>query len=72
MELYRYILSECEIDGSHRFGIVAICDCGTVLESYVDLSSNREKVMAFVELCNRLNLSAIHFSDAVEDFIANY
>lgn len=38
---------------------------------FEDLSADREKVSAFVELCNNLRLSPIHLCDAVYDFLTD-
>ena len=35
-----------------------------------DITNDKEKLMAFVETCNRLSLSIVHLSDVVEDFLA--
>ena len=73
---YRYVLIEAKIEQRIYFGIAAVeADCDTqkkraILKSYIDLSSNRQDVISFVEICNRLQLSPLHLHDAVSDFIA--
>ncbi|MBQ8175058.1 MAG: hypothetical protein IJ009_06620 [Clostridia bacterium] len=55
------------------YGIVAYAEdesISTIVASFRDVSSDKEKVEQFVGLCNRMKLSLDHFSDAVEDFIA--
>ena len=75
---YRYGFIETKFEQKICFGIAAIdanCDAqetATILKSYINLSSNRQSVISFVETCNRLHLSLIHFQDAVHDFIATF
>lgn len=40
-----------------------------VLESFSDLSPDRERVKQLTELCNQTHLSAIHLHDVVDDFL---
>ncbi len=35
-----------------------------------DITDDKEKLADFVQTCNRLQLSALHLHDAVEDFLA--
>ena len=42
----------------------------TVVASVHDVTSNKEELMKLVDSCNRLKLSTLHLSDAVEDFIS--
>ncbi len=41
----------------------------TVLHSIHDISPDRAELAAFVDLCNREQLSPDHLDDAVDDFI---
>ena len=43
---------------------------GAVIERIGDVTSDRERLSAFVKTCNRLDLSVIHLREAVEDFLA--
>ena len=42
----------------------------TVVASVHDVTSNKEELMKLVDSFNRLKLSTLHLSDAVEDFIS--
>ncbi len=58
------------------YGIAAYADAeedgtATVLRSVHDITSDREKLKALADTCNRLNLSTIHLLDVVEDFLAD-
>ena len=57
------------------YGIAAYAHVETdgtavVVERIGDITSDREKLSAFVESCNCLDLSVIHLREAVEDFLA--
>ncbi len=41
----------------------------TVLGSVHDITSDREKLKALADTCNRLKLSPIHLQDVIEDFL---
>jgi len=56
------------------YGIVACADaseCGsaTIVASVHDVTSDKQKLADFILLCNRSNLSVIHFEDVVKDFV---
>ncbi len=58
------------------YGIVAYADAeedgtATILRSVRDITSDKEKLKALVDICNRLKLSTIHLLDVVEDFLAD-
>ena len=42
----------------------------TITAAIHDITDDKEKLESFVEICNRLQLSTLHLSDAVEDFLA--
>ena len=57
------------------YGIAAYaCACtdgtASVLAAIHDITDDKEKLESFVQICNRLVLSADHLHDAVEDFLA--
>lgn len=63
-------------DSRITYGIAAYADAendgtATVLQSINDITSDREKIQALVETCNRLKLSIIHLRDVVEDFLVD-
>ncbi len=60
------------------YGIVAYATAETdgtaavwPLQAVHDITSDREKLQALVETCNRLQLSTVHLLDVVEDFLAD-
>ena len=70
----RYILLKSEYESTVTFGIAVAVDCDervTILDSYMDLSSNQSKVTELIELCNALKLDPIHLSDVVDDFLSS-
>jgi hypothetical protein len=73
--IYGLLSSTLAAGGEARatYGI-ALCEqsedgCAPIATA-VDLGTNREAITHLVETCNRLSLSPIHFSDVVEDFLA--
>ena len=42
----------------------------TVVDAVYDITADKEKINAFVGLCNHGALSIVHFRDAVDDFLA--
>ena len=58
-----------------RYGIAVAAvyeECHVILESYTDVSSDKEAVSELVKNCNDLQLDPIHFSEVVDDFIGDY
>ena len=73
MMTYQLLTETIDIgDGMARitYGIAAVTQDGETITSIRDISCNREKAQAFVDLCNTLGLSLLHIDDAVDDFIA--
>ncbi len=64
--MYKVASSEISVDGEKHisYGI----DGDTV--SVNDISTDREKVEQFAELCNRLEVSEVHLLEVVEDFVS--
>ena len=63
-------------DRRTSYGIVAYADTkasGTaiIVASVNDITDDESKLSDFVDMCNRNELSLIHLSDAVEDFLAD-
>ena len=52
------VYADADIDGT-----------ATVIASVHDITSDRERLSALVDACNRLELSLCHLSDVVEDFL---
>ncbi len=57
------------------YGVAAYCDAdkdgtATIVASVHDVTANKQALMNFVSLCNRLELSPIHLKDAIDDFLA--
>ena len=70
--IYQLLTETIDIGGAARktYGIAAVTQDGETITSIRDISCNREKVQAFVDLCNTLGLSLLHIDDAVDDFLA--
>ena len=63
-------------DRRTSYGIVAYADTkasGTaiIVASVNDITDDETRLLGFVEMCNRNQLSLIHLYDAVEDFLAD-
>jgi len=57
------------------YGIAAYADTETdntttIVASVHDITSDKQKISELVEMCNRLELSAIHLNDVVENFLS--
>ncbi len=67
---YQLVTAEKSLNGQNYvcYGIRLIC-AGTEV-TVEDLSLDREEVEELVALCNRLELSPVHFRDVIEDFLA--
>ena len=59
-----YKLAKTIKNGTNVYGITAI----TQLD---DVFTSKKEAVAFIEKCNRLGLSVIHFLDAVEDCLCS-
>ena len=59
-------------DGTQHtvYGIQAVTYDENVVLSISDISFDSQKAQAFVDLCNFLGLSIIHFYDVLDDFLA--
>ncbi|MBQ8208900.1 MAG: hypothetical protein IJZ89_09240 [Clostridia bacterium] len=71
---YYTVKDEYCIDGKvyRSYGVImaeVINEEITVLSSAHDLSKDHEKIERFVKKCNELDLSPIHFFDAVFDLL---
>lgn len=58
------------------YGISAYADSeedgtATIVASVHDVTADKQALAEFVDLCNRLELSAVHLMDVVEDFLAS-
>lgn len=56
------------------YGIAAFVDAetsgtATIIYSIHDITSNKKRLLQLVDDCNRLELSIVHLSDVVEDFL---
>ena len=68
---FHYVLLESRLERRTCYGIAAVTmndDIEVILQSFVDLSSERRPVAKLVRLCNELKLSLCHLPDVVEDF----
>ena len=68
---FHYVLLESRLERRTCYGIAAVTmndGIEIILQSFVDLSSERRPVAKLVRLCNELKLSLCHLPDVVEDF----
>lgn len=68
---FHYVLLKSRLERRTCYGIAAVTmndGIEIILESFVDLSSDRHEVAKLVSLCNKLNLSLCHLPDVTEDF----
>ena len=69
----RYCLNENE---RVSYGVVVYSnaetdDTATIISSIHDVTSERLKLLTFINLCNGCKLSPIHLQDVIEDFLAD-
>ena len=68
---FHYVLLESRLERRTCYGIAAVTmndGIEIILQSFVDLSSDRRSVAKIVRLCNKLELSLCHLQDVVEGF----
>lgn len=75
---YKYItIGSTLFDGdnvrtSYGISVIQVCDgIAIVLQSVIDVSSDRESIDLLVDTCNKLELDPIHLNDVVDDYLAN-
>ena len=61
-------------DSRKSYGIVAYSNAdtdktATIVAAIHDITSDKQKLLELVQLCNKLQLSVIHLGDVVEDFL---
>lgn len=49
------------------YGVEAVTASGAILQSFSDIFFDSKAAEDFVSLCNKCELSLLHFADAVED-----
>lgn len=76
---YQIIEDEVLLHGHRQasYGIAVYVDAEengayTLLTAIHDVSSDGARLWDLVQSCNRLELSALHLNDVVEDFLAQY
>lgn len=67
----KYVLGE---EKRTFYGIVAYANAeqdgtATIVASVRDITSDKQRLIKLVDDCNRLELSTVHLSDVVEDFL---
>ena len=72
--MYSIVENELVLNGETTvtYGI-AVCSFGSGVrqeETVNDVSTDRERLCALVDLCNRLALEPLHLHDVIEDFLA--
>ena len=60
------------IDSVPYVGYGIICNCRDEKLIAEDLTTVLHDVIALINLCNRLDLSPLHFSDVIDDFFQIY
>lgn len=71
---YQYLITSITYDDIHTYGIAAAVNydgCFVVIESYIDLSTDKDSIEHLVELCNNLHLDVLHLRDIVDDFLTD-
>lgn len=71
---YETVISDKEIEGERKsvYGVKVKDKTGYLLGIVEDVSTDKMRVNALVMLCNELQLSPLHFYDAINDFIISY
>ena len=59
------------IDSVPYVGYGIICNCRDEKLIAEDLTTVLQDVIALINLCNRLDLSPLHFSDVIDDFLTD-
>ena len=70
---YRLLIDTVRDDDGNQhtvYGIQSVSSDETVVLSISDISFDSQKAQVFVDLCNSLELSIIHFYDVLDDFLA--
>ncbi len=72
---YELVEEKYTLNGQSRvaYGMVLLANAAedgtaTIIASARDLTSDKARLEALIENCNKLELSPIHFDDVVEDF----
>ena len=68
---YSLIRNNYKIDSIPYVGYGIRYNCNGITVICEDISSNLTDVIGLITLCNRLNLSFIHFSDVIDDFLTD-
>ena len=56
----------------YGIALVSVCEeTPIVLETFFDVSSDRNQIQQLVALCNDLKLDPIHLPDVLDDFLVN-
>lgn len=73
---YGLIEEKYNCDGKSRisYGVAVYSDSATdgstiIVESVHDITCDKEKLLKLINNCNDLQLSRIHLSDVIEDFL---
>ena len=77
MNNHQYLLLESSYDaGGITYTVygVALADCSdgspVILQAFADLSPEKDPVARLAKQCTELSLSADHFADVIDDFLA--
>ena len=64
----------CDGKGRVSYGVAVYADSALdgsaiVVESFHDITSDREALSELIDTCNELQLAQIHIADVIEDFL---
>ncbi len=73
-KMVRYILTKSQAEDDENqirevYGMAITDDTGKIVTKIDNISSDGDAVAELVRICNEKELSPIHFSDVVEDYI---
>ncbi|MDD5795319.1 MAG: DUF6514 family protein [Oscillospiraceae bacterium] len=70
--MYNYaVLKENNSLNDETFGIV-ISEDENILRTFKDITYSQNTINTFAELCNRCQISPIHFDDVLENFLTDF
>lgn len=53
------------------YGLKYVSFDGEIQLNFEDICIERNRMLSFIEICNRLELSPIHINDVIEDLLAD-
>lgn len=70
---FTVICTEGHLDGRPRtgYGIEIVRD-KAVIGRFEDITFSKEKINYFADVCNRCQVSPVHFNDVLENFLSDF